>query len=142
MKFFKVYTDIGAHKPVLLYAKMTKKINSGSYEIKYISPVSKLSNGTTIYDYEDMTYTIDDESIIEYIDGPDENVIGYQKVNNGWVKCKNVDPDYEPSVQSDSDEESDEEDSESEDFSDDISEDDEDDIQDEEYGGYESSYSE
>ena len=102
MKFFKVYTDIGAHKPVTLFAKLVKKV-PGGYEIKYFSPMRRTLDGPSLFNYEATTYTIDDESIVERIDGVDERVIGYQKTPDGWIRLDEGDPDYEPTDTEDED---------------------------------------
>ncbi len=97
MKFLRVYTDTGGNKPVILFAKIVKE-NGKTYDIRYFSPMSKkTSDGHTVYNYESIVYTIDDESIVECLHGEDERVIGYQKTQDGWVRLDENDPDYEPS---------------------------------------------
>lgn len=95
MKFLRVYTDTGAPRPVILYAKIVNE-NEKTYDIQYFSPMKKV-NGQTIYNYESLIYTIDDESIVESLQGEDERCIGYQKTQDGWVRLDENDPDYEPS---------------------------------------------
>jgi hypothetical protein len=95
MKFLRVYTDTGAPRPMILYAKIVNE-NEKTYDIQYFSPMKKV-NGQTIYNYETVLYTIDDESVVECLQGEDERVIGYQKTQDGWVRLDENDPDYEPS---------------------------------------------
>ena len=96
MKFLRVYTDVGKNKPVILFAKVIREY-SNKYDIRYFSPVEKLSSGQSIFNYESVVYTIDDESVVERIHGEDEKVIGYEKTVNGWVRLDENDPEYEPS---------------------------------------------
>lgn len=96
MKFLRVYTDTGGNKPVILYAKVVKD-QGKVYEIRYFSPMKKLYDGQTLFNYESVSYTVDDESVVDVIQGDDERAIGYQKVHDGWVRLNESDPDYEPS---------------------------------------------
>lgn len=96
MKFLRVYTDVGKNKPVILFAKVVRE-HGNTYDIRYFSPVQKLPSGQSIFNYESVVYTIDDESIVERIQGDDERVIGYEKMDNGWVRLDENDPEYQPS---------------------------------------------
>ncbi len=127
MSLIKVYTDIGLKKPVVLLAKICKKTGKKNYHIKYLSPTDMKVNGQKVYNYENILYEIDDSSVSEYLNTDDESVIGYKRVDEGFVKVD--DSDYEPSSsESDSeseseslvdeeDDEDEEDDDEEEDFS-------------------------
>ena len=96
MKFVRVFTDVGGNKPVIMYAKMVKQTGR-TYDVQYFSPMKKMSDGGMVFNYEKALYNIDDDSIVEHIEGPDERVIGYQRGSDGWVRLDETDPDYEPS---------------------------------------------
>lgn len=92
----KVYTDIGKTRPVAMYAKVVEKLKKGKYRIKYLSPTTQSYEGKIIYKYEEDTYDIDDDSIMEYIK-QDEEYIGYMSVDDiGFVRMES-DSDYEES---------------------------------------------
>ena len=88
----KVYTDVGEDLPVALYAKVCDK-NGSVYVIRYLSPTDERDDGKVIYRYETDEYEITDESIMEYLDG-DEEDIGYKVIDDGFVK-EDSDSDYE-----------------------------------------------
>lgn len=115
MTLVKVYTDIGGEKPVVLYAKIFKKLKRNTYQIKYLSPTNASYNGKTLYNYENVIYEIDEASITEHLNTDDEEVIGFSKVDDGYVKVSESDSEsdseYEPSS-SEEEDESDEEDEE------------------------------
>lgn len=107
MTIVKVYTDIGKDKPVILYAKIFKKIKKNSYQIKYLSPTNITHRGKTLYNYETVVYEVDESSITEHLNTDDEEVVGFMKVENGFVKIgDDTDSDYEPSETSESDSDS------------------------------------
>lgn len=113
MTLVKVYTDIGGEKPVVLYAKIFKKLKKNSYQIKYLSPTSTSYNGKTLYNYENVIYEVDESSITEHLNTDDEEMIGFSKVDDGYVKItdsdsESSDSEYEPS-ESEDEEESEEE---------------------------------
>lgn len=88
----KVYTDVGEDKPVAMYAKVCEK-NGDIYTIKYLSPTRDRESGKVVYRYEEETYEITDDSIMEYIPG-DELNIGFVESIDGYVK-DDSDSDYE-----------------------------------------------
>lgn len=103
MTIVRVYTDIGNDKPVVLYAKIFKKLKKNNYQIKYLSPTSTSYNGKTLYNYENVIYEIDESSITEHLNTDNEEVIGFQKVEDGFVKVsEDSDSEYEPSSSEDS----------------------------------------
>ena len=102
MTIVKVYTDIGKDKSVVLYAKIFKKIKKNNYQIKYLSPTNTTFNGKTLYNYENVIYEVDESSITEHLNTDDEEVIGFQKVEDGFVKFTDTDSEYEPSSDEDS----------------------------------------
>lgn len=118
MTLVKVYTDIGGEKPVVLYAKIFKKVKRNTYQIKYLSPTSASYNGKTLYNYESVVYEVDESSITEHLNTDNEEVIGFSKVDDGYVKISESDSEseYEPSSsdESESDSESLDEDEEEE----------------------------
>ena len=107
MMLVKVWTDVGARKPVQLLAKIIN--NDGViYTIKYLSETDD-----KIWRYEDDVYDIDDKSIAEYLNTENEEDIGFLRREDGFVKVDS-DEDYEPSEEDDSSDEYDEQDVETE----------------------------
>jgi hypothetical protein len=111
----RVLTDDGGSKPVGLVARVVENKNDETYVIQYLSPTEERdTHGRTIYAYEEKTYEIDDDYVIEYMD--DEGDVGYvAHGNDTWIKRRrhsddDDDEDYHPS---DEEEEEDEEESES-----------------------------
>ena len=106
MTLVKVYTDVGGEKPIVLVAKIFKKLKRNSYQIKYLSPTSTMYNGRTLYNYENVIYEVDEASITEHLNTDDEEVLGFTKVEDGFVKVTDDDSDseYEPSEEESSDE--------------------------------------
>lgn len=125
MSLIRVLTDIGEHKPVSLLAKITEERSDGTYIIRYLSQTNEKVQGRYIYRYEDDTYQIDDESVTEYLNTDDETDIGFERIQDGWIKTRNLDDeggsddDYVPS-----DEDEDENDEEDENEEDDEYDDD------------------
>jgi hypothetical protein len=112
----RVWTDVGARKPLPLLAKIVEK-DGVILIIRYLSE-NKIDG---IWRYEDETYEVEDcpESIAEYLKTDNEENIGFKLVDDGFVKMES-DDDYIPDSDEE-DEESDEEDDETDedDFEDD-----------------------
>jgi hypothetical protein len=101
----RVWTDVGARKPIPLLAKVVEK-DGIILVIRYLSE----NKEDGIWRYEDETYEVEDcpESIAEYLKTDNEENIGFKIVDDGFVKMES-DDDYVP----DSDEEDEESDEES-----------------------------
>ncbi len=117
MSLIRVWTDVGADKPVSLIARIIDTKNS-MYIIQYLSPTDHKDHGRTVYRYEDETYEIDDDSVTHYLDTDDESEIGFKRVESGWIRDRSElddgdESDYVPSDEED-DDGSDEEDAEDE----------------------------
>lgn len=102
----RVWTDVGARKPVALLAKIIEK-DGVILTIRYLS-----ESADHIWRYETDTYEIDDDSIAEYLKTEKEDDIGFVAHEDGFLKVES-DEDYVPSdeesdSESDSFEESDE----------------------------------
>jgi hypothetical protein len=93
----RVWTDVGARKPVPLLAKIVEE-NGCIFTIRYLS-----ESDDKIWRYEVDTYEIDNDSISEHLKTSDENDVGFQVFDDGFVKIE-YDDDYVPS---DEDEETD-----------------------------------
>jgi hypothetical protein len=119
----RVWTDVGARKPLPLLAKIVEK-DGVILIIRYLSE-NKIDG---IWRYEDETYEVEDcpESIAEYLKTDNEENIGFKLVDDGFVKMES-DDDYVP----DSDEEDEESDEEDDETDEDDFEDDGDDEEDE-----------
>jgi len=100
MSLIRVWTDVGAEKPISLVARIVDTKDS-LYIIQYLSPTDDKDHGRTVYRYEDQTYEIDDDSVTHYLDTDDETDIGFKKVDSGWVRSRSDSDDdeseYEPS---------------------------------------------
>lgn len=123
MALVRVWTDVGARKPVALLAKIIEK-DGVILTVKYLTEGSD-----HVWRYEDDTYDIDDDSIAEYLKTDHEEDIGFRIHEDGFLKV-DLDEDYIPSTSEDSSDEDDEEDVEEDDFAED--EEDEEDVEDEE----------
>jgi hypothetical protein len=108
MALVRVWTDIGARKPVALIAKVIEK-DGVILTIKYLS-----EGPDHVWRYEDDTYDIDDDSVAEYLKTDHEEDIGFRTSSDGFVKVDS-DEDYIPSSSGEEDSSEDEEDEE-EDF--------------------------
>ena len=102
----RVWTDVGARKPVALLAKIIEK-DGVILTIRYLS-----ESADHIWRYETDTYEIDDDSIAEYLKTDKEDDIGFVAHEDGFLKVES-DEDYVPSdeesdAESDSFEESEE----------------------------------
>lgn len=111
MSLVRVWTNVGQKKPKALLAKIFSSAEGPEYTIRYLSSVSEEDDkGRTIFRYEDDIYTVDDESICEWLGTDEETDVGYAYAGEGaWVKG-DADSDYVPdsSDEDDTDEEEDE----------------------------------
>jgi ribonuclease E len=122
MSLVRVWTDVGARKPVPLLARIIEK-DGVILTIKYLSEGSD-----HVWRYEDDTYDIDDDSVAEYLKTDIEEDLGFRTVEDGFVKIDS-DEDYVPSSEESSDDEDEDEDEEE---SDEFTETDEEDASDSE----------
>lgn len=100
----RVWTDVGARKPVALLAKIVEK-DGVIFTIRYLSEC-----GDKIWRYEEDTYEIDDDSIAEHLNTDHEDEIGFSPADDGFVKVlTDEDDDYVPSDEDASESESDDE---------------------------------
>lgn len=111
----RVWTDVGARKPVALLAKIIEK-DGVILTIRYLSE----SGVDHIWRYETDTYEIDDDSVAEYLKTDSEMDLGFVQHEDGFIKVE-TDEDYVPSEDGESDsyedsDEDDEEEDEEEDF--------------------------
>jgi hypothetical protein len=114
----RVWTDIGARKPVPLLAKIVEE-NGVIFTIRYLS-----ESDDKIWRYEEDAYEIDSDSIAEYLKTDHEEDVGFQAFDDGFVKVE-TDDDYVPSdEEGDEDTEDEDEDTEDEE-EDDLTESDE-----------------
>ena len=104
MSLVRVWTDVGARKPVALLAKIVEK-GGVIFTIRYLSECED-----KIWRYEEDTYEIDDDSIAEHLNADHEEDIGFAQAEDGFVKLMGEeDEDYVPSDEEDSVESSEEE---------------------------------
>lgn len=112
MALVRVWTDIGARKPVALLAKIEEK-DGVILTIRYLSETAK-----GIWAWEEDTYEIDDDSIAEYLKTDVIEDLGYRAFGEegAFIKCES-DDDYIPetSDEDESDEDEDEDEDEEED---------------------------
>ena len=109
MSLVRVWTDVGARKPVSLLAKIVEK-DGVIFTIRYLSECED-----KIWRYEEDTYEIDDDSIAEHLNTDHEDEIGFAPADDGFVKVlAGDDDDYVPTDEDVSETESDEEDVEEE----------------------------
>jgi hypothetical protein len=107
MSLVRVWTDVGARKPVALLAKIVEK-DGIICTIRYLSECAD-----KIWRYEEDTYEIDDDSIAEHLNTDHEDEIGFVPADDGFVKVLIEDDDYVPSEEEEDDSsESDEEETE------------------------------
>lgn len=108
MSLVRVWTDVGAKKPVALLAKIVEK-DGVILTIRYLT-----EGKDRVWRYEDEVYEVDDDSIAEFLGTDQEAEIGFSEFGDGFVKTDS-DDDYEPtdsdasSASSIEDEEEDEE---------------------------------
>ena len=93
----RVLTDAGGPKPVGLIAHVVEE-REQDYVIRFLARTDESDRGRTVYQYEDETYVVDDDYIIEYYD--DEMDAGFTRVDAGWVKGS-ADADYDPDASDD-----------------------------------------
>ena len=104
MSLVRVWTDVGARKPVALLAKIVEK-DGVIFTIRYLSECED-----KIWRYEEDTYEIDDDSIAEHLNTDHEDDIGFAQAEDGFVKLMGEeDEDYVPT---DEDEDEDDDDDE------------------------------
>jgi hypothetical protein len=120
MSLVRVWTDVGARKPVPLIARIVEE-NGVIFTIRYLS-----ESDDKIWRYEDDTYEIDSDSIAEYLKTDDEEDVGLVPHADGFIKV-DTDDDYIPT---DEDEDEDEDDDDLTD-SDDLEDEEEFDVEDE-----------
>lgn len=107
MSLVRVWTDVGARKPVALLAKIVEK-DGVIFTIRYLSEC-----GDKIWRYEEDTYEIDDDSIAEHLNTEHEDEIGFAPAEDGFVKILvEDDGDYVPTDEDASETESEDEDTE------------------------------
>ena len=113
MSLVRVWTDVGARKPVALLAKVVEK-DGVIFTIRYLSECED-----KIWRYEVDTYEIDDDSIAEYLNTDHEDDIGFVQAEDGFVKLMGEeDDDYVPTDEDDDDSEEVSDDEEEEEFED------------------------
>ena len=97
MSLVRVWTNVGQKKPKALLAKIFSSAEGPEYSIRYLSSVSEEDDkGRTIFRYEDDIYTVDDESICEWLGTDEETDVGYAHAGDGaWIKG-DADSDYVP----------------------------------------------
>jgi hypothetical protein len=105
MALVRVWTDVGARKPVALLAKIEEK-DGVILTIRYLSETAK-----GVWAWEDDTYDIDDDSIAEDLKTDVIEDLGFRAFGDegAYMKCES-DDDYVPETSDE--EESDEEDEE------------------------------
>lgn len=101
MSLVRVWTDIGARKPIPLIARIVDQ-NGVIFTIRYLS-----ESDDKIWRYEEDTYEIDSDSIAEYLKTDDEEDIGFVPHEDGFIKV-DADDDYIPTDEDDEDEDEDE----------------------------------
>ena len=112
MDLVRVWTDVGARKPVALLAKIVER-DGVIFTIRYLT-----ESDDKIWRYEEDTYDIDDDSIAEHLGTGSEEDIGFRPVEDGFVKMDS-DDDYVPSSEDEETTDDDDEDDEEEDIEDD-----------------------
>ena len=91
----KVWTELSTGKMTGLIAKVIEE-NGEDMKIQYLSKTDDQDHGCAVYRYEEQTYVVQDDSILEYYGTDDETEIGYKKVSDGFVRYDS-DSDYVPS---------------------------------------------
>jgi hypothetical protein len=77
----RVWTDIGAKRPVALLAKIVEQKGS-FFIIRYLS-----ESDDKIWRYEEETYTIEEDQIQEDLDTTHETDLGFRSVgDDGFIK--------------------------------------------------------
>jgi len=111
MDLVRVWTDVGARKPVALLAKIVER-DGVIFTIRYLT-----ESDDKIWRYEEDTYEIDDDSIAENLGTSTEEDIGFRQFGDGFVKMDS-DEDYVPSSEDDETSDDDEAEDEDDDFED------------------------
>ena len=103
MALVRVWTDVGARKPVALLAKIEEK-DGVILTIRYLSETAK-----GVWAWEHDTYDIDDDSIAEHLKTDVIEDLGFKAFGDegAYIKCEE-DDDYVPETSSDEDEEDEE----------------------------------
>lgn len=96
----KVWTELPSGKRKGLLARIFEQ-KGPIMTIRYLSQTEDRDHGCTVWRYEDQTYDIDDDSVMEYMGTEDETDIGFKRVHDGFVEYSS-DSEYVPT----SDEES------------------------------------
>lgn len=111
MTLVRVWTDVGARKPIALLAKVEEK-DGVIFTIRYLSETAK-----GVWAWEDDTYDIDDDSISEYLKTDSIEDLGFRSFGDegAFVKCDS-DDDYEPETSDEEETDESEEEEESESF--------------------------
>jgi hypothetical protein len=94
----RVWTDVGARKPVPLLAKIVDR-NENIFIIRYLS-----ESDDKIWRYEEDTYEIDSDSVAEVLKTCLEEDLGYRTYDDGFLKS-DPDDDYVPSDEDDDEDE-------------------------------------
>jgi hypothetical protein len=107
MALVRVWTDVGARKPVALLAKIEEK-DGVILTIRYLSETAK-----GVWAWEDDTYDIDDDSIAENLKTDVIEDLGYRAFGDegAYIKCEE-DDDYVPGTSDEDEDDDDEEDEE------------------------------
>ena len=114
----RVWTDVGARKPLPLLAKIVEK-DGIILVVRYLS-----EDSDNIWRYEDDTYEVEDcqESIAEYLGTSNEEDVGFKSLDDGFMKMES-DDDYVPESEDETETETDLDEEDEEEFSDDDEED-------------------
>jgi topoisomerase-4 subunit A len=99
----RVWTDVGARKPVPLLAKIVDR-NENIFTIRYLS-----ESDDKIWRYEDDTYEIDSDSVAEILKTDLEDDLGFQAFDDGFIKVE-TDDNYVPTDEDEDDDEDEESD--------------------------------
>lgn len=115
MSLVKVWTEVDDGKCQSLPAKIVSTKGT-VLTIRYLSATEKKdAKNRRIYQYEEETYEVTDDSITEYLNSDTELDFGFEEISSGnFVKCdsdddSDSDEDYVPSSESDDDDEEDSE---------------------------------
>ena len=126
MSLVRVWTDIGARKPVPLIARIVER-NGLIFTIRYLS-----ESDDKIWRYEEDVYEIDEDSIAEHLRTDNEEDIGFRRYEDGFVRTDS-DEDYLPSEEDEEEtEDDDEEDEETEEDEEEFEDDDDEDTEEDE----------
>jgi hypothetical protein len=110
----RVWTDVGARKPLPLLAKIVEK-DGVILVIRYLS-----EEPDGIWRYEEDTYEVEDcqESIAEYLRTSNEEDAGFKTFDDGFMKMES-DDDYVPESEDETETETELDEEDEEEFSDD-----------------------